>query len=375
MSLKVTMNADKFGYYQVGDLKTYSKLEAIEWQRRFGHFPEWNFNREVFDSCNWKTEPDIDLWELYKARARQIRASYDYVVIFYSGGSDSHNLLSAWIDAGLKIDEVLTYWNYEGSKSKDDIQNSEPDRVVFPHIKQLQDRGIDFQFRLVDSSSLEIKALSQSDLAYSINCNFTPATVFKNYLRTEIDDYRNIIASGKKLCFVLGIDKPQIFFDAQGHYLQFFDFMDIAATPEVQRNYDKGFYDEMFYYTPDMPEIMIKQAHIIKRFVETCHNPKFYQTKSTKCGYNIRLNQYLTDATLKQLIYPRWNNDTFQSGKSGMKFFSKRFQWMWDGNIEEKNRYFSAGHSLFNNLGDYWVNDPKDITKGVKGHASPKYYI
>ena len=140
--MRVTFNPDKFGYYTVGDLKTYSKLEAVEWQQRFGHFPEWNFNKVVFDACDWQQEPAIDLWELYKARARQIRDSYDHVVIFYSGGSDSHNLLSAWIDAGLKIDEILTYWNYEGSGSRDDLQNSEPDRVVFPHIKQLQDRGI-----------------------------------------------------------------------------------------------------------------------------------------------------------------------------------------------------------------------------------------
>jgi len=372
---KITFSPDKFGYYTVGDLKTYSKLEAVEWQQRFGHFSEWNFNRAVFDACDWQQEPAIDLWELYKARARQIRDSYDHVVIFYSGGSDSHNLLSAWIDAGLKIDEILTYWNYEGSGSRDNLQNSEPDRVVFPHIKQLQDRGIGFLFRLVDTSSLEIKTLSDPNLDYSINCNFTPATVFKDYLRTEIEDYRNLIAAGKKLCFVLGIDKPQMFYDAQGHYLQFFDFFDITATPEVQRNYHKGHYDEMFYYTPDMPEIVIKQAHTIKRFLDTCNDPQFYQSKSNANGYNPRLNQYLTDATLKQLIYPRWNNNTFQSGKSGMKFFSKRFQWIWDSNIAEKERYLSAGRSLFERLGEYWVNDPADITKGAKGHASPKYYI
>ena len=47
----------KFGYYTVGDLKTYSKIEAIEWQERFGKFPVWNFNKEIFDNCNWHIEP------------------------------------------------------------------------------------------------------------------------------------------------------------------------------------------------------------------------------------------------------------------------------------------------------------------------------
>ena len=143
---KTTFSADKFGYYTVGDHKTYSKLEAIELQKRTGHFPEWNFNENVFSTVNWTREPDIDLWELYKARARQIRENYDYVVLWYSGGSDSHNMVSSWLDAGCKIDEIATFWNYEGSRDRNDLMNAEPQKVVFDKIKLLQERN-DFNFR------------------------------------------------------------------------------------------------------------------------------------------------------------------------------------------------------------------------------------
>ena len=106
------LHPDKFGFYQVGDRKTYSKFEAIEWQNTTGIFPEWNFNKVIYDNLDWQTEPSVDLWTLYKARARQIRETYDYVVLWYSGGSDSHNFLLAWLDAGLKIDEIAATWNY-----------------------------------------------------------------------------------------------------------------------------------------------------------------------------------------------------------------------------------------------------------------------
>ena len=41
-------DADKFGFYTVGDRKTYSKYEAIQWQKSTGLFPEWNFNKVIY---------------------------------------------------------------------------------------------------------------------------------------------------------------------------------------------------------------------------------------------------------------------------------------------------------------------------------------
>ncbi len=65
------LNADKYGYYKVGDLKTYSKLEAIEWQARTGDFPEWNFNKEIFDTVDWKTDNNSNSSSLYKGHIQR----------------------------------------------------------------------------------------------------------------------------------------------------------------------------------------------------------------------------------------------------------------------------------------------------------------
>jgi hypothetical protein len=373
--MRVTLDPDKFGYYTVGDLKTYSKLEAIEWQQRFGHFPEWNFNRSVFDACDWKTEPAIDLWDLYKARARQIRDSYDYVVLFYSGGSDSHNIISAWIDAGLKIDEIASYWNYEASKDKTTVQNSEVDRVVLPDVKLLQDKGIEFNFRLIDTSVMELNSASIEDLVFKMNHNFSPINAMKMLLRREIADYRHIIDSGKKLCFVWGIDKPQIYHDKSGPYLMFLDFFDCCVTPDAQQMYHQGYYDEMFFWTPDMPEIVIKQAQVIKRFLESCNDDRFYQDKPTTFGYNTKINKYLTTDSAKRLIYPKWDLSTFNAGKQSNRFFSARNQWIWDSNLDQKTAFLSAGQHFYDRIGSYWANQPGNIRRGIKCHTSPRYYL
>lgn len=370
----VSYSPDKFGYYTVGDYKTYSKLEAIEIQNRTNQFPEWHFNHEAYAKINWKTPIQFDIWDLYKIRAQQIRNSYDYVVLFYSGGSDSYNAISAWIDSGLKIDEIATFWNYEGSKNKFDLMNSEPTMVVEKQI-DLWKLQTDFKFRLIDFTQISLDSVNtEEDFVYSINNSFSPNNTAKAFFRDKVEDWKRIIDSGKKLCLVWGSDKPQFFYD-DGHYIQFFDIIDHCVSPHNQRRYYQGYYDELFYWTPDMPEIVVKQCQIVKNFISVCNDPQFYQTEKNTFGYNPQLKMYLTGKTFRNLIYPTWNVNTFSSGKSPNKVFSLRDQWLWDSNLEERQKVIDRTLYYRKIVGDYWHNDPNDISKGLKRHASPRYYI
>ena len=45
---------DKFGYYSVGDIKTYSKVEAIELGKKTKRWPRWDFNN--------KLEKNMTMW-------------------------------------------------------------------------------------------------------------------------------------------------------------------------------------------------------------------------------------------------------------------------------------------------------------------------
>jgi hypothetical protein len=90
-------NKDQFGYYTIGNLKTYSKIEAIELHTKTGTHPQWHFNDEIFSMHDWRVEPTASLEELYAIRARQIRDKYDYIVLFFSGGADSENMLRTFL--------------------------------------------------------------------------------------------------------------------------------------------------------------------------------------------------------------------------------------------------------------------------------------
>ena len=379
------LNADKFGYYTVGELKTYSKLEAIEWQSRTGNFPEWNFNKEIFHTASWRVEPPIDLWDLYKKRARQIRDQYDYCVIFYSGGSDSSNLLKAWTQADCKIDEIACFVDYEVTGDRTDVVNSEPNNVVFPTIKAMQNSGMDFIFREIDMSADTINYVEEvnTDYFYCANHSFSPNNIVKGRWRRTIQDYQNLINQGKTVCFIWGSEKPQLGVDNNGWYFQFLDIFDNCVSPEVQRQYTNGWYDELFYWSPDMPEIVIKQSHVIKRFCETCNDTSFYQSGHTPYGYNKNLNMYVTMDAVKSILYPFWDNKTFVHGKSkpireGMGYlaFSERDAWFFNSNLEQAHRYEKHLWSFIDKLKknphfDWFDTSSKSV---IKASAQRHYF-
>ena len=60
-----------------------------------------------FSQANWNVEPSKSLQELYRERAEWIRNNYEYVILAYSGGADSTNVLESFYYNNIHIDEIL----------------------------------------------------------------------------------------------------------------------------------------------------------------------------------------------------------------------------------------------------------------------------
>jgi hypothetical protein len=374
--LSVSLTPDKFGYYVIGDRSTYSKYEAIEWSKQTKNNTEWNFNRSVFDSIDWKIEPETDLWTMYKMRAKQIRDSYDYVVLWYSGGSDSHNILHAWLDAGLKIDEIATTWNYEATGDYFNHYNAEITNVVLPDIKLLKEK-YEFKFRLVDISQYCVDLFQSWGNEFEYHINFHPSVnnPAKHLFRDKITDYKDMIEAGKKVCFVWGKEKPIIQMENGKHYFQFSDNIDNCVGPYVQRKYHKGWYDELFYWTPDFPLIPIKQAHVLKNFVNHSTDISLFENirddKYQTNGISKQLNMHLRDDVVKTLLYPKWSNNIFCNGKTSTFTYSIRDTWFLKSNINEATRYYEMIDSYYKAIG----HDDTKKRRNIVPHYSPKYWI
>ena len=121
----------KLGYYTVGDQRHYVKPQALIAATQTGHFPEWNFNREVFDHYAWHEEPVIELQDLYRMRAQQLRDRYDYIRLEVSGGGDSATAAYSFINNGIHLDEVVFRYPKTGEKNvTDDPFNTKPENTL-----------------------------------------------------------------------------------------------------------------------------------------------------------------------------------------------------------------------------------------------------
>jgi hypothetical protein len=374
---KVNFTPDQFGFYTVGpDFKTYSKLAAIEEMARSGTHLDWNFNRAAFGSYNWTQEPAVPLAELYRQRAQQIRDSYDYVVVFYSGGADSWNILNTFISNDIKVDEIAHCWSLQGDNSYHSYFNEEIYRVAIPNTLRIQQQHPEINHRIIDISkiinSMYLGRDTQFDFIYQSNSLLSPNGLARSYLREQVKDYANMIAAGKRVAFVWGTEKPRLVIKDGKYVCQFVDIFDNTVSSRLQSlAVEQGYYDELFYWSPEAVPIVIKQCHIVKQFLTTSEvgNPWLSQ-QPTPYGKTKRHSQWLTNDGLHSLIYPGWDVNTFTNGKNNQTVIGPRDQWFWSQN-EFANpglKIFQQGiKKIFDTIGPYWYNVPTDWRRGLKG--------
>lgn len=379
------MYQDKLGFYRVGDLKFYSKIEAIEMHAKTGIHPHWDYNEAAFSCYDWTTEPEQNILELYRARAQQLRDKYDYLVLNFSGGADSTTVLEAFVDNDIKLDEIALHINYSATNDKEDFMNAEIFNVAHPKTQAVLDKYPYIKSRVIDlrDQTLDYFRLTNDYTAwiYELNTFMSPNAVARAGLPLRIKEWADMIHAGKKVCFISGLDKPRLFNHPDGRFsFRFLDIIDNNAT--VQSIAGKQPYaDEFFYWSPDMPEIPIKQAHLVKNFLTdpVSLTSPFVSRRKSDLAYIVKgdTKYWLSNHGLHSIIYPKWDVGTFSVGKAESVIFSPRDQWLF--NLEESH-YARIGwragiDHLWKTLPDYWKNDPTDIAKGIKLCWSKDYFL
>jgi hypothetical protein len=363
-------NKDKFGFYTVGNYKTYSKLEAIEYSAKIATPVEWNFNREYFSQFDWTQEPPGSLEFWYEQRARQIREQYDYIVIWYSGGADSHNVLMSFVTNNIFVDEIAQFHNLSGDHgNKKNYLNEEVFFASAPFSQQLIENNPVYQntkHRLVDLTDLQLDLLTRDnnkwDYFYKVASNPSPNALARSYMREMVPDYQDLINQGKSVCFIFGAEKPGIEFDDNNWYTAFYDTISWAVSPRSQMLNRPWEHDELFYWSSDLPQIAIKQAHVVKRFLSQLRpelvdnvNVSSYDVIIDEYGrrvinnpcVDIKINQIryqLLPDGLHRLIYPHWKPPTIVNEKPQSLAYSPRDSWMFSSNAPDiGQKYYNYG--------------------------------
>ena len=316
------MIKDRLGYYLVGWKKFYNKTLALIESKKTGFEIKWIFNDDVYGSFDWSIPIPYSLKELYRKRALQIRETYDYVILYYSGGSDSGNILRTFVENNIFIDEIVLMVVEPDRHNLKDMDTSprnlyaEIDYIAVPELKKLENQlSSKTKITIQDCAKPAIELLHHDDWweLHTPSSGMTLGNLARQYFPLHDKHFADIFSSGKKTCQLLGIDKPLVWFDGLNYFAFFADNNAYHITP-VEVNYNKDFNNnfvtEYFYWTRDMPEIVIKQAQEIVAHCKSDASKQMLWSQSLKKN----IGEY-RDA-MHPIIYPGLASPKFQTRKT-----------------------------------------------------------
>lgn len=328
------------GYYTVNGEVVTDKAEAVYKANLTKSEIEWYFNDDKFNSANWFTEPALSLNELYKLRAQQIRDNYDYVLVFASGGADSTNVVYSFLKNDIHIDEIVAgapvsgLKNWTTSDKTTDAENtiSETFLTQIPFLQKIKNQFPNVKVTLHDYFE-DMISYKTDEWLFNSSCYIHP-TFAARYNLERYDHIKKIADSGKRIALVYGLDKPQIAKKNNSFYSVIFDHHVSNAFRAIKHDFACPV---MFYYTPELPELLIKQAHVTCRFLELKQNQYLlkylpfnedYQQIYETIEFEKAYHSGIYERAIIPAIYPMLDETLFQCNKPRSIFMGQHDDWL-----------------------------------------------
>jgi len=372
----------KLGYYTVGSERFYSKPEAYIYATQVDKTPTWHFNEIEFAKVAWDQEPEADLQALYRLRAQQLRDRYDWIRVEASGGGDSTTAIFSFLLNGIHLDEVI--FRYPARVDKDvtnDPFNTKPTNTLSerqfaaePLLKWIKTNYPAVTVTIQDYSEnlLNDNYMQDESWVFTTRDWFQPGHGIKHN-NFGTNEHRALADSGKKICALYGIDKPKLTIIDNKWYLYFTDLQANHPNP-VTGDYT-NITAELFYWTPDLPELLVKQAHLIRRWFEM---PENYHLKHLALWPNhdpAKRTSY--EHIVKGIIYPDYDQETWQTSKPTNSFYNEMDYW-FHTNLKGSKLYetWEAGLKyIVDKINDKYFIKEFGKPTGLYSNLSPFYYI
>ena len=322
----------KLGFYKVGEKIFYSKPQAYIYATNVGIIPNWCFNVVDYAKLDWTIEPPIDIRELYRMRAQQLRDKYDYIRLQCSGGSDSVTAAFAFLLNGIHLDEITFRYPKLGEKGMvGDVRDTSAENTLsewefaakpFLHWVKTNFPKTIVHVHDYTETMLENEHKRDESWVFQTRHWFQPAHGDK-FNPFSLKEHRAQADSGKSICSLMGIDKPRITL-LQNNWYSFFSDVVLATHPFVGDN--TNITNELFFWTPDFPEIVIKQSHMIKRWLEMPQNHRFQNLVQPNF---MRSHITAYEHLVRTIIYPDYDTLTWQTEKPRISFYNEMDHWFY----------------------------------------------
>jgi hypothetical protein len=266
---------NQIGYYKVGrsdplrgEQVFLNKHQALMYATETQAPISYHWFDDAFNNFDRSRLGQVSLDEMYITRAKQLRESYEYLILNYSGGADSWNILKVFLDNNIKLDHIMVSWPisavnaglYTPNNKNLNANNfmSEWDFTMKPDIDWIAANYPEIKIELIDWAKpfFENPNFVTRELFNQLNHFHNMADLARSTLFSETE--RALCDKGVKVCTIWGIDKPSVFVDDDNKCGMTFpdSVITVGHAPEWNPHGT-----EYFYWTPKMPEIVFEMGY------------------------------------------------------------------------------------------------------------------
>ena len=342
------------------------------------------FNEPVFRMIDWTIEPTQSLKELYVERAKQLRDKYDYLILSYSGGADSHEILYTFLENDLFIDEIqVVHFEKMLNYFPRDVLIHDPavsqlleyEFVVLPQLKIVKEKSPNTKITLMDASDFTYEDVGKKKFEfmgmgkYQINSTYLAQTT--PYVRNFFQQHNNnkYMVRKNNAGFIRGIEKPQLNIVDNQLLFRFNDISMNSVKLMQQKDIEEMYTIENYFWTPDCPLIPIKQSHVIKKKLES--DREFYANfmvnqERIAANQKVKKRQHDNAQNIYRkydpLLYYYWNKNMFSAPKSNTEVPEFKLLGLVEADhsgmeaLNEQNEYYFKRYAKIPE--QRWINKP-----------------
>lgn len=315
---------EKYGYYTVNGVVHYSSLLAHLDAIKKNATIKWHYHDDLFASVPRSQLGLFSLDELYRQRAQQLRDSYDYLILNYSGGADSHNILMTFVNNKIKLDQITVRFPFtlinNGLHNPNNIdrspsnRHSEWDFTIKPTLDILAKTNPEIRIELLDWMDPESFRNIKEDVFHEPRGGWFLGSMLRSPTHTIDKVERELLDKGKKVGILWGIDKPRIWC-ATGEsgdkvYMNLSDKPMVISSPTLSN--PNG--TEYFYWSPDFPLLAWEMSY--QCFLYFNRNPSLryiLTRKKGEKGTSSAIAKWRTYCEVtSEPLYTTWDRNKFQ---------------------------------------------------------------
>ena len=240
-------------YWEYAGTRYKHKFKVLE--ASYGNFHDVSFHLfddPSFKNYDWTVEPAPSLKSLMVERAYQLRDTYDYLKLWFSGGADSTSVLNVFLTQNIFIDEIIVY-RFRPS-SEINLGDYEIDTYTVPYLQELQ--------KTIPKTKINI-----IDYDYDYFQKFLGDKWVHTKTNLSVRHFHTPKIRGKNFCNIVCDGEPMIQCIDGKWYAELWDTDNYGEFTPF-RNI------ELFYTTSDNPALHAKQCHMMKNALQNKHKSR-----------------------------------------------------------------------------------------------------